>query len=1463
MADNFASSGDVGEHEEELERRASAVQALASSYSRRSGGGPRGNPFLAEADSVLNPKSPNFNAKEWAKAIVELISSSGTSLRSSGVCFQNLSVHGFRTSTDYHKDVGNIWLSFGARLFQSLVDKQRPRVDILTQIDGLVRKGEMLVVLGPPGSGCSTFLKSIAGEANGIHVGEGSYFNYQGMTAKEMHSHHRGEALYTAELDVHFPMLTVGDTLTFAARARQPRELPPGVDKNDYISHLRDVIMAVFGISHTVDTMVGNHLVRGVSGGERKRVTICEAALSGASLQCWDNSTRGLDSANAIEFCRALRLETELFNSTACVSIYQSPQSAYDVFDKATVLYEGRQIFFGHANKAKQYFIDLGFECPARQTTPDFLTSMTSPSERIVRPGFEARVPRTPDDFAAAWRSSAEFAALQAEIEQYKIDHPINGPDTEAFRASKHAQQARGQRKKSPYILTYPQQIQLCLWRGWKRLTGDPSVTLFALTAHSIIAVIVGSLFYNLGETSSTFFSRGALLFYSCMLNAFSSAMEIMTLFAQRPIVEKHRRYAFYHPSAEAVASLICSMPHKIVDSIIFNLIIYFMTNLRREPGAFFFFLLTAFSTVLVMSMVFRTIASTSRTLFQALVPAGLLMLDLIIFVGFVIPPKDMHPWCRWLNYIDPIAYAFESLMVNEFHGRKFPCDQYVPSQDLPEYANVSGANQICRAVGSRPGQDYILGDDFVLSNYNYSWDHRWRNYGIIIAFTVALMGCYLVAAEFISEKKSRGEVLLFRRGQKPAAAKLADKELKNPEAASSNITSIVSTEWERGDNKESNGMIQQQNSVYQWRDVCYDIKIKKKTRRILDHVDGWVKPGTLTALMGVSGAGKTSLLDCLAGRPSIGIITGEMLVNGKPRNQSFQRSIGYAQQQDLHLQTSTVREALRFSALLRQPADVSRKDKLAYVEEVIKLLNMEEYADAIIGVPGEALNSEQRKRLTIAVELVAKPPLLLFVDEPTSGLDSQTSWVILDLLDHLTKAGQAIICTIHQPSAFLFERFDRLLLLAEGGKTVYFGDIGEKFKTMVSYFERNGGHPCPPDANPAEWMLEVIGAAPGSKTTIDWFNTWIESSEYQEVQIQLEKLKVEGLKSDVKTSIDISSDDSNSEFAAPFAVQLYENLSRVFQQYWRTPTYIYSKISLCTIIPLFIGFVFFKAENSIQGLQSQMFSIFNLFTIFGSIVQQSIPQFVIQRSLYEARERPAKVYSWKAFILSQIMVELPWNCLMAVFMYCCWYYPIGLFRNAELEDQVSERGALVFLFLLMFMILAGSFSTFMVSGFNAASNGGTLADLMFSLCMMFCGVLVPANSLPRFWTFMNRVSPFTYLVGGVLSSAVGNAKVVCAENELLSLQPRNGLSCGEYLDAHIGTYGGYLVDVNATASCLFCPMSETNKYLETISVYYEDRWRNFGILWSYVIFNTVGALLIYYWARVPKRSAVERQKKE
>ena len=195
---------------------------------------------------------------------------------------------------------------------------------------------------------------------------------------------------------------------------------------------------------------------------------------------------------------------------------------------------------------------------------------------------------------------------------------------------------------------------------------------------------------------------------------------------------------------------------------------------------------------------------------------------------------------------------------------------------------------------------------------------------------------------------------------------------------------------------------------------------------------------------MGASGAGKTTLIDVLASRKNIGVITGKVLVDGVSPGTGFQRGTSYAEQLDVHEPTQTVREALRFSADLRQPIEVPQSEKYAYVEEILSLLEMEDMADAIIGNPETGLSVESRKRVTIGVELAAKPELLLFLDEPTSGLDSQSAFNIVRFLKKLAAAGQAILCTIHQPNAALFENFDRLLLLQQGGRCVYFGEIGK-----------------------------------------------------------------------------------------------------------------------------------------------------------------------------------------------------------------------------------------------------------------------------------------------------------------------------------------------------------------------------------------------------------------------------------
>ncbi|KAF4949226.1 hypothetical protein FSARC_13532 [Fusarium sarcochroum] len=1399
----------------------------------------------------LDPNSSNFDPRAWVKAFVKLAESEAGSAptRSLGVAWKNLNVFGWGSGAEHQKTFVDYPLDAVKFLVGLVGGGKKRRVDILRNFEGVIEQGELLLVLGPPGSGCSTLLKTIAGMTAGLEVGSNAYMNFRGIDESHMRSSFRGDVLYNAEVDTHLAHLTVGETLSFAASAHSLRHVPGGVSRSQADTMMRNVMMAIFGISHTVDTRVGDDFVRGVSGGERKRVSIAEAALTGAKLQCWDNTTRGLDSGNAINFCRNLRLQADLIGVAAAVAIYQAPQSAYELFDRVTVLYEGQQIFFGKIHEAKQYFENLGFECPDRQTTPDFLTSMTSPQERRVKPGFEHTAPRTPDDFAERWQASEQRKELARELAEYEKNHPREERLAE-YKNSRRAEQFKQQRAKSPYTLSYFHQVKLTLWRGWRRLLADPGFTIASLIFNLIMALVLGSMFYNLKDDSSSFYYRGGLIFFALLFNAFASQLEVLTVYAERPVVEKHNRYAFYHQSAQAISSYIIDLPYKTANMLVFNILIYFMSNLRREAGSFFFFCLTSYLTTLAMSCIYRTLACVTRTTHQAMVPTSILSLGLMIYTGFTMPTDYMLGWSRWMNYINPLAYAFEALMANEFHNREYACATMVPQG--PGYGDLPADSRICSVIGARPGSSMVNGDNYINESYNYYNAHKWRNVGILLGFLLGFLVIYGFAAEHAKPPRSKGEILVFRKGRMPPSFEKTEK----PDVEAQNTERPIVAE--KGNTAATSGLTAGA-SVFHWEDLCYDIQIKGKDRRLLDNVDGWVKPGLSTALMGVSGAGKTTLLDVLATRVTMGVVSGNTHIDGLSTDASFQHRVGYVQQQDLHLNTMTVREALEFSALLRQSAEISRQDKLKYVEHVIDMLDMQEFSDAVIGTPGEGLNVEQRKRLTIGVELAARPQLLVFLDEPTSGLDSQTSWAICDLIEKLTASGQAVLCTIHQPSAILFARFDRLLLLAPGGKTVYFGDLGEQSKTLLKYFERNGAPACPPDANPAEYMLDIIQPSNDEDVDdVDWHQIWRDSPEFQSVKQELQRLNdLPSTQPSNATALDHGDASQHQEFVSSFWTQFREVLIRTWKHFWRSPTYTWSKTVLIVLSSLYIGFTF-EAKNTIQGLQNQLYAIFMYMVLFQSISDQIMPNFVPQRDLYEVRERPSKIYRWNTYILSNILVEAAWNTFMALIMYFCWYYPVGFVRNTTADDQ-QIRGFLVFLFLWMYMLFTSTFSHFAIVCIGSAEEAGVLATLLWMLCISFCGVGVTYGDIPAFWTFMYRVSPATYIVGGIMSTAVWGSDVTCADNEILQMHVPANMTCGDFMGPFVKEAGGYLVDRASTEMCQYCSLATTEEFLATFYIDYDDRWWNFGLLWVYIIVNIAGALGLYWLFRVPRGSGVKR----
>ncbi|RDB27068.1 Brefeldin A resistance protein [Hypsizygus marmoreus] len=1375
------------------------------------------------SDTTLNMEGP-FDFEKTLRMAVKKKEEADIMMRELGVLFEDLRVVGLGTSASYQPTLGSVLNPFSV-IEQIRKLRHPPLRDILSGFEGVVRPGEMLLVLGRPGSGCSTFLKTLANHRDEYYAVEGNV-HYDSLTPEEITKHYRGDVQYCPEDDVHFPTLTVKQTLDFAAKTRAP-QVRLRSSRSEYVNKLSEILMTIFGLKHVRDTPVGDAAIRGVSGGEKKRVSISEALATRSRVHSWDNSTRGLDSSTALEFGRALRIATDIDHRATIVSIYQAGSTLYDLFDKVCVIYEGRMAYFGPADEARQYFIDMGYEPANRQTTPDFLVAVTDPNGRTPRAGV-SNIPRNADEFASYFLRSPIAQVNREDMSEYK-DQAVGIPDrAHAYKQSVRAEQASHTRKKSPYTISIPMQARAVMKRRVQILMGNKIATVFTLFSFVFQGVIVGTVFLQIPDATSAYFSRGGVLFFALLFSALSSMAEIPALFGQRPIVHRQEKAAMYHPFIEGLALTLVDVPITFVTSMIFAILVYFIVGLQQSAGQFFIFYLFLFTMSVVMKAWFRGIAAGFKSEATAQAVAGIMLLAMVIYTGYTIPKTSMIGALRWISYINPLRYGFESVMANEFHTLNGQCSNLVPSG--PGYEGITLDNQVCATVGAVAGQDFVNGNRFILLSYDYSYSNVWMNFGIIIAFGVAFISALLIFSEYNTATASDTFMVLFKRGTKSSVlndAKAAVDEEKSL-APSGN-----SQDHDEHLTEKAIAAQPKMTDIFSWTHIKYTVPVPGGHRVLLDDVSGWVAPGKLTALMGESGAGKTTLLNVLAQRVDTGVVQGDRFVNGQALPSDFQSQSGYCQQMDTHVPTDTVREALRFSAALRQPASVSSAEKEEYAETCIKMCGLEAFADATIG----SLDIEYRKRTTIAVELAAKPKLLLFLDEPTSGLDSQSAWAIMSFLRKLADNGQAILCTIHQPSAELFQVFDRLLLLRKGGQTVYFGDLGHNATTVISYFEKNGSRRCEPEENPAEFMLDVIGAGATASSEEDWHAIWNNSEESVETQNSLETIHAEGRSRPAVTAT------FHSEFASSWFHQLGQLFKRGSRGHWRDPTYLMAKLILNIFGGIFIGFTFFRANNSQQGTQNKLFSVYMGTILCAPLSNQLQVPFLKLRDIYEIRERPSRMYSWTALLTSQFLAEIPWNFIGSGLFFLCWFWTVGF--------EGSRAGYTYLMFGVIFPLFYTSFAMAVAAMVPSAEIAALVFSVLFSFILTFNGVLQPFREL-GWWQWMYHVSPFTYLIEGLLGQALGRQSITCSSVELVNLNPPSGQTCGAYLETFISSRGGYLTDPSATSNCEFCAFATTDQFLgASFNIFYGHRWRNVGLLFAFILFNIAAIYGFTYFFRI------------
>lgn len=428
--------------------------------------------------------------------------------------------------------------------------------------------------------------------------------DYSGLSSEELKKHFRGQVAYVPEDDVHFPTMNVRQTLEFALQCKTPKRY------RDRIPRYLDIYGRVFGMSHTMDTLVGNEYIRGVSGGERKRISIIESLATDSCVTCWDNSTRGLDASSALDYARSLRIMTDTAGKATLLTLYQASDAIYDLVDKVLLIDEGRMLFQGPARDAKRYFEDLGYECGQMQTISDFLTSITVPERRRFRPGWAARAPKGPIELEEAFRNSQAFAKIQQDISAYEaqrfarkdsqitLTNQSDCGSLEDFKNLVQTDKSRFVSAKSPYTISLFRQVALCTKRQFWQLKGHPQPLYIKLISAVVYGLLIGSMFYNQPQTTDGMYSRGGMLFYSSILLAWLQMSELEDAMQGRDIISRQKKFAFVRPSAVCLARVVSDVVISLLITALYMIVVYFLaglkTNVRLARNylvGFFFFL--------------------------------------------------------------------------------------------------------------------------------------------------------------------------------------------------------------------------------------------------------------------------------------------------------------------------------------------------------------------------------------------------------------------------------------------------------------------------------------------------------------------------------------------------------------------------------------------------------------------------------------------------------------------------------------------------------------------------------------------------------------------------------------------------------------------------------------------------------------------------------------------------------
>ncbi|KAH7845281.1 hypothetical protein Vadar_000300 [Vaccinium darrowii] len=1135
---------------------------------------------------------------------------------------------------------------------------------ILHDVSGIIKPGRLTLLLGPPSSGKTTLLRALAGK---LHP-----------------------------------------------------DLKALSQEDQKANVVTDHILKILGLDVCADTMVGDQMLRGISGGQKKRVTIGEMLVGPARALFMDEISTGLDSSTTFNIVNSIKQAIHILQGTCVISLLQPPPETYQLFDDIILLSDGQIVYQGPRENVLEFFEHMGFKCPNRKGVADFLQEVTSrkDQEQYWARRFKPYSFVTAREFAEAFASFHVGRKLRDEL-AIPFDKAKSHP--EALTTKKY-----GVGKK--------ELLKALMSREYLLMKRNSFVYIFKMFRLIIMAFIAMTVYLRTKMSKKTaedgVIFMGAL-FFSLLMIMFNGFSELAFTVMKLPPFYKQRDLLFFPAWAYALPSWILKIPITFVETGIWVFTTYYVIGFDPNVGRLFKMYLLLLCINQMASGLFRLLAALGRNMIVANTFGTFALLAVLVMGGFILSRDDIKKWLIWGYWALPLMYGQNAIAVNEFLGDSW--------RQVPPNSTESLGVLALKSRGIFPEAHWY-----------------WLGVGALGGYIFLFNGIFTLALSYLSPFEKPQAVLSKETLKERNACKGGDVvELSSRGNSYSergvefrrNVSSKLMSSRARSSNKANQNWKRKLVLPFEPLSITFnDIKfavdmpqemkskgIQEDRLELLKGVSGSFRPGVLTALMGVSGAGKTTLMDTLAGRKTGGYIEGRISISGYPKKQeTFARVAGYCEQTDIHSPHVTVYESLKYSAWLRLPPEVDsttrkillitglnlNEESQMFVDEIMDLVELTPLREAIVGFPGvNGLSTEQRKRLTIAVELVANPSIL-FMDEPTSGLDARAAAIVMRTVRNTVDTGRTVVCTIHQPSIDIFDAFDESI---------------------------NGVGKIKDGYNPATWMLEVTLPAQEEAIGVDFAYVYKNSTLYRRNKETITRLSTPPPGSKDLYFV--------TKYSQSFFTQCMACLWKQHLSYWRNPTYTAVRFLFTAMVALLFGTIFWDMGSKRETQQ-------NIFNAVGSMyvavvfvgVQAAIsvqPIVAVERTVFY-RERAAGMYSALPYAFGQVAIELPYIFVQTVTYGAIVYSMIGF-----------ERKFSKFVWYLFFMFCTFVYYTYygmMTVAITPNLNiAAIIASSFYAIWNLFSGFIIPKTRIPMWWRWYFYICPVSWSLYGLVGSQYGD----------------------------------------------------------------------------------------------------------